>query len=445
MRNYWDAFLNSGWDSATTDPVDLRRVRTVTATAYLLFLLGVPYILRAYQWNIEIRMFSLPAAMFLMLMSILLLRRYRQLNLAAHLAPLALYIAGTGAVLTSGGINSIGVAWWLIVPLLAGLLVGLRPGVLWGVIVMLSYSLIYRLELEGFQFPDQAPEPHQRSEVLMQAWGAIAGVLIMMISYLSQLEFSERTLARQNQFLKQQIGRAEQAEEAAQRAAQAKTRFLANMSHELRTPLNSVLGFSQRLGKHASERLDSREAEAVSHIVQNGQRMLRLVDDLLDLSNIEAGSLSLSKSFMDLQQVLDRACRDTQPMAQQFGFVIKLNAGDEVLVYCDGKRIVQALSSVFLHCIRFADLDGIEVELGNLPQGALIQISYCGVPLSRQEQEQLFDRYNHLHSKSQREVDSSGLALPLAWELVSLHGGRLSLSQNDQSRVCFNLFLPAMG
>ena len=444
MRNQMDWLLNSGWESASTTPIELRRVRTLTASAYLLLLLGVPYLLRAFQWQIEVRMVAIPCAMLLMMASILLLRFTKKLYPASHLAPLALYVAGAGAIYTGGGIGSIATGWGLVVPLLAGLLVSLRTGLMWGILILLSLALVHFLQQQGMPFLDLTPPDSRPSQVLVQCFGVTAAILILMSSYLSQLEQSEKTLARQNHDLKLHIQRAEQAEEDAQRAVLAKTRFLANMSHELRTPLNSVLGFSQRLNKHVSGRLQKREIDALNHILINGQRMMRLLDDLLDLSRIEAGSMTLSKSPLELQQALDRAWREVEPEALRAGSNVKLVFGNSVQVIADGQRIVQVLISILAHSIKYSVKKTINVELGNLQQGGLIQVCYYAELLSPPEQLRLFDRYDHLHSKCAREAGSSGLALPLAWELVLLHGGKLTLHQDPTGLTCFNLFLPTV-
>ena len=110
--------------------------------------------------------------------------------------------------------------------------------------------------------------------------------------------------------------------------------------------------------------------------------------------------------------------------------------------YTHGEQITQAVGALVGHALMYARQGGVRVTLGEMPQGALIQVLYPG-ELSEADKRRLFDRYNHLHSQNGRDVGMSGLALALAQEHVLLHGGRIGVSADPAaSNVCFNLFLP---
>jgi signal transduction histidine kinase len=443
LENLVDRLLNCGWDPDKTDPVQMRRIRTTAATSLLLILVGIPFLLRAYEWHISLRMITVPAAILLSCCALVTLRVAKNFPISTQLVTLAVYVGGAGAILTSGGIGTSTLGWWMLVPLLAGLLRGLSSGLGWGVVVLMSIYACYWAQMNGIQFIDQTPLQHRLSQSLMQGLGITSAVLIFIGSYVSQIAHSERELAQHNKMLHAEVERAEQAERDLISAIHAKTRFLSNMSHELKTPLNSVLGFSQRLNKRALEKLDQREQDALGEVVSHAQQMLNLVNDLLDLSQLDSeGRLHAEKSQLDLKELLVRVRHEIQPVAQEFGLTVCLQETDSLIIQGDGRLLSKALASLLRHCVMYAQGDDIQLQIGELQQGVLVQMHYIGY-LSEADRNRLFDRYNHLHSKSTRQAGNSGLALALAAELVSLHGGRISVSCDEQGpQTCLNVFLP---
>lgn len=443
LERMLNQLLNSGWDEDQTDPVKLRRIRTVSGTAYLLILLGLPFLVRAYEWNIPLRMITVPAAMVLALSSMFVLGVVKNYSISTQLITLAIYVAGVGAVLTSGGVGTSAVGWWYLVPLLAGLLRGLGSGLSWGAIVLLSMYACYWAQMNGYQLPDLTPPDYAESQKLMQALGVTCAVLILVSNYLGQIEHSERVLAAHNERLARQVERAEAAEQDLLQAVASKTRFLANMSHEMKTPLNSILGFSRRLQQRAQDKLDEREQQALQQVVTHSGNMLVLVNDLLALAQLdEATTREPVRAQLDLKELLVRTVHEQAPVASDFGLALNMDAEQSVLIEANGEQITQVVGSLVRHALMYAESGVIRLMLGELPQGALIQIVYRGT-LSDEGKQRLFDRYNHLHSQSGRDLGMSGLALALAKEYVELHGGRITVNADPAaSNVCFNLFLP---
>jgi len=435
--------LNCGWDSEHTDPILLRRIRTTCATAYLLILVGIPFLLRAYEWHINLRMISVTSAILLAFSGLLVLGLLRNFEISTQLVTLAVYVAGAGAILTSGGIGTSTLGWWMLVPLLAGLIRGLGSGLGWGVMVLISIYLCYWAEQSGFRFPDLTPPEHLASQQLLQALGITCAVLILISNFLSQIGYSERQLAEHNQRLQLQVKRAEQAEQDLTRVLESKTRFLANMSHEMKTPLNSIVGFSRQLDKRIGPGLDERGQEAMHQVTKQSGAMLALVNDLLALAQLDKGEApSDERQTIDLKELLRRVVLELEPLLQSHQLRIDMDAEDSVMQSGNGDQLVQVVSSLLRHALAYAQGPVVQVTLGALPQGALLQVLYPGL-LQPHDQERLFDRYNHLHSQAQREVSMSGLAMALAHEHVLRHQGRISVNVDPAANtVCFNLFLP---
>lgn len=444
MRNLLDQYLNSGWSPTETPPTVLRRVRTLTAASSLLLVLAVPFLIRAYEWQISVRMVTVPVAMAVALVALVWLRVSRRIEAISHLAVLAVYIAGAGGIITAGGLATVTMGWWLLVPLLAGILLDLRGGLIWGVTVLLSCYGLFWLEQSGMMsFVDQTPSQYRASQSLIQSFGLVSAMLVLMSSFMWQIGYSERMLSEQNKDLVRQIQRAEEAERETQKAVQAKTQFLANMSHELKTPLNSILGFSRRLQGKVTEKLDERESSALQLVSRHGEHMLYLVDDLLELSQIDQKELILRRSPVNVQEMLTRVVGDLASLAEHYNLQINVSVPEHLELACDGTRITQVLSNLMRHCVKYADCGPIRVQAYE-GEGRCIYIEMdCpSVPLADREVIRMFDRYNHLHSRVDRDVGCSGLSLPLAAELVQLHGGELTVKVNNHNELQFQLRLP---
>jgi len=443
----FNQFLNWGWDPAATDPRQMRRVRTLVSACLLLILIGIPFIARAIQWDLPIRQAFLGTAVSFGLLALWLLRVQR-FTLSVHSLAFGVYLGGLNQYLTVGGLESGAVAWWLIVPLIGGLLMGLRTGLVWIVIALLSSLILFYLETHGHTFPNLTPPEARNAQRVVLVVGEFLAVLILMTAYLTQIETSERNLAQKNASLQQQVARAESAEAAAVEASAAKTRFLANMTHELRTPLNSILGFSRRVSQQLDAQLNERQRDGLQLVVDNGEQMLRLVSDLLELSELEAGKLQLGRSAMNLRETVSLLLPDMQRKAGQFGLDVVADAPlPEVLIHGDLSRLKRALETLLRHAVQYCPQGVIRVS-GQISGQAVaeqrwVMRVHCEQLCFNDEQlQRIFDRYDHLHSLSERPDLVSGLAMVLAREFVRRHGGDLQVSPHPQRGILYQLTLP---
>jgi len=436
-------FLNWGWDPATTDPQQMRRVRTLVSACLLLVLIGIPFIARAIQWDLPIRitLIGTGIALGVAALGLLWVRRF---TLSVHSMALGVYLGGLNQYITVGGMDSGAVAWWLIVPLIGGLLKGLRTGFVWVAICLLSSVILFYLENHGHTFPNLTPPEARNVQRVVQLVGEFLAVLVLMTAYLTQIETSERGLAQKNASLQQQVARAESAEAAAVAAAEAKTRFLANMTHELRTPLNAILGFSRRVSQQLDAQLNERQRDGLQLVVDNGEQMLRLVADLLELSDLEAGKLQLGRSAMDLRETVNLLLPDMQRKATQFGLDVMVETPlPEVLIHGDLSRLKRALETVLRHAVQYCPQGTIQVT-GQIVGDAtwMMQVHCQQLCFNDDQLQRIFDRYDHLHSLSERPDLVSGLAMVLAREFVRRHGGDLQVSQHPQQGTLYQLSLP---
>ena len=222
--------------------------------------------------------------------------------------------------------------------------------------------------------------------------------------------------------------------EAAERASRAKSQFLARMSHELRTPLNAMLGFTQLLEHDGADRLDRLQRERLGRIRSAGDHLLALIDEVLDLSALEAGSLPLALQPIELDPVLDEVRQWLAPLAAQAGVALQV-AATQAWVRADARRLRQVLANLISNAIKYnrrggrvalraqrARVDGVA--------GWELAVLDTGRGLSAEQQSHLFEPFNRLGAERDG-IEGRGIGLVTVHHLVQAMGGRLQL----QSRV----------
>lgn len=211
-----------------------------------------------------------------------------------------------------------------------------------------------------------------------------------------------------------------------ERASDIKSHFLASMSHELRTPLNSILGFSSRLQTSTSDQSE-RSVSALDTITRNSKHLLRLINDLLDISQIEAGVLTLKNQATNLNICIDEALDTIQSMAAQHGLKI-INTTDlshDKLVEADPVRVLQIILNLTSNAIKYGGNTDVEVWVDNGIRNSksyrCINVKDYGQGISATHQEQLFKKYSQANANER--IEGTGLGLALVSELMALHGG----------------------
>ena len=231
--------------------------------------------------------------------------------------------------------------------------------------------------------------------------------------------------------------RADMAEAAGARAAQlraelsnqAKTAFLSRMSHELRTPLNAMLGFTQLIQNDARERLQASDAERLDLVRQAGWHLLSLVNDVLDVSRIEAGSFDMRVSALALAPLLEDALQISEPLAKQSGVTMGAafrNTGT-VHVLADPVRLRQVLINLLSNAIKYNRPGGtVHVQLELRPESVVVAVVDSGLGMSAEQLEHLYEPFNRL-GRERGGIDGTGLGLALTRQLVGLMGGELQV------------------
>lgn len=233
--------------------------------------------------------------------------------------------------------------------------------------------------------------------------------------------------------------------EAAAVASDAKSRFLAAMSHELRTPLNAVIGFSELLLAEAFGPIGiPRYKEYVGNIHASGLRQLALISDLLDFSSIGAGQLQLKEEPLDLANLAAEAVRTLRPKADKTGLaLIEKYARHLPHVHADYRRILQVILNVIGNAVKFTPAGGV-VTISVMFDGdeMSVVVADTGIGMAESDIPKALDPFGQVDSRLSRKYEGAGLGLPLAQQLMKLHGGRLSLTSQINRGTTVKVSLP---
>lgn len=234
------------------------------------------------------------------------------------------------------------------------------------------------------------------------------------------------------------------AKEELERASKFKDQFLSTMSHELRTPLNAVLGFSDLLTEERYGPLNDRQRRYVSHIHTGGKHLLRLINDILDLSKIEAGRLQLAIENVPVRTAFGEVADAMRPLAEKKSHSLVVNTPKELSVRVDGVRFKQVLMNLIGNAIKFTP-EGGKIQLGARALGEVVRVEVrdSGPGIPPEEQQRIFEAF-YRSNQTEKIVEGTGLGLAITRRLVELHGGHLGLESQPGLGSCFYFTLPSV-
>ena len=237
------------------------------------------------------------------------------------------------------------------------------------------------------------------------------------------------------------LARADHRQRVAEAANLAKNEFLSRMSHELRTPLNAVLGFAQLMDLDADAPLAASQQRRVALIRQSGEHLLAMIDDLLDLTSIEAGRLPLALQLLDLRPLADDVLALVQAAATRHDLTLACE-GHGVQAWGDRTRLRQVLINLLSNAIKY-NRPGGQVRVRLLADGgqAVVQVHDTGLGLSAEDCAQLFQPFNRL-GQARGPVEGTGIGLTVTHHLVRLMGGQITVQSTPGVGSCFSVALP---
>ncbi|MDH5607463.1 MAG: response regulator, partial [Anaerolineae bacterium] len=228
-----------------------------------------------------------------------------------------------------------------------------------------------------------------------------------------------------------------------------KSEFLANMSHELRTPLNSIIGFSRVILKGIDGPINELQQQDLEAIHNSGQHLLDMINNILDLSKIEAGKMELSIEEIELKDIFDGVISTARGLVKEKNLQLLDNTGDSLpTVLADRTRVRQILLNLLQNATKFTDEGKIEVNFETItdPDSGMelgqISVTDSGIGISQEDQEKLFERFSQVDSSLTRKVGGSGLGLSITQHLVEMQGGKIWLKSKEGEGSTFYFTLP---
>ncbi len=224
-----------------------------------------------------------------------------------------------------------------------------------------------------------------------------------------------------------------------------KSEFLANMSHELRTPLNSVIGYAEMILMGVDGELNDDMREDVQAIYENGQHLLSMINDILDLAKIEAGRMSLDIHPLDLRPLLEDIASSAEGLLQKQGSSVELEIVVEdnlPLVPADPLRLHQILNNLVSNAIKFTEEGHIRIHARREGQWAVISVEDTGVGIPEEAREIIFEKFRQADGSYTRKAQGTGLGLAITRSLVEMHGGTLTLESEVGKGSTFTIRLP---
>jgi signal transduction histidine kinase len=264
-------------------------------------------------------------------------------------------------------------------------------------------------------------------------FGALAGQMNQMSRELHQLYEDQRRAAQQLRTLNVEL----------ERASKAKSDFLANMSHELRTPMNAILGFTEMILDDIYGDVPPQIREPVTDINTCGKQLLRLINDVLDLSKIEAGRMELALGEYSVEDVVTTVQSSLRSLAVEKGldFVATVQP-DTPLCFGDAKRITQCLMNLAGNALKFTKEGRVEIRVELQGEALLFGVSDTGIGIPPHQLEHIFEEFRQVDVTITQEFGGTGLGLSITKKFVELHGGRIWVESEAGKGSTFSFSVP---
>nr|WP_122416851.1 response regulator [Pseudomonas viridiflava] len=230
-----------------------------------------------------------------------------------------------------------------------------------------------------------------------------------------------------------------------QRSSKYKSEFLANMSHELRTPLNSSLILAKLLAENPTENLTAEQVKFAESIYSAGNDLLNLINDILDISKVEAGKLEVRPENSSVSRLVEGLRSLFQPLAteKRLQFTVEMQAGAPTMLYTDRQRLEQILKNLLSNAIKFTETGTVSMIVSRQPgSGIAFTVRDSGIGIAEEHQQSIFEAFRQADGTTNRRYGGTGLGLSISRDLAALLGGSISVTSAPGQGSIFTLVLP---
>ena len=258
-----------------------------------------------------------------------------------------------------------------------------------------------------------------------------------------ELEERAKLLEEKNQLIFDRNIEIQQKAEELALSTKYKSEFLANMSHELRTPLNSILLLSRLIAENLDENLNEEQIESARVIQSSGNGLLALIDEILDLSKIEAGKMEVDYEICEVQSLVKELEDLFKPLVKQKNITLKIELAEPVdTLETDPVKLNQILKNLLSNAIKFTSVGGVSLKISETNEWLTFEVKDTGIGISKDKQMLIFEAFQQEDGSTKRKFGGTGLGLSISRELVKLLGGQIKLESEPNKGSSFTIKLP---
>ncbi|QYF94520.1 response regulator [Massilia sp. PAMC28688] len=309
-----------------------------------------------------------------------------------------------------------------------------------------TQQLNEELQVQQEELRTANEELEEQSRVLEESQTILENQKAELEQSNEQLEDQARALDQRNEALGVAKVELEERARELQRASKYKSEFLANMSHELRTPLNSSLILAKLLSENAKGNLEPEQIQFANTIYAAGNDLLNLINDILDISKVEAGRLELAPETISLVSLADSMRMTFAPLAEQkhLSFTTEVDPAAPPSLHTDGQRLQQILKNLLSNAIKFTDQGQVSLTISGHDDGMIaFAVHDSGIGIAQDQQSIIFEAFRQADGTTSRRYGGTGLGLSISRDLAALLGGRIEISSTPGKGSTFTLVLPA--
>lgn len=415
------------------------RLSLIRGIIYISLVATFVFLIKAYVDDVLPRIFVTLLTMGALIIALSNYRRFP--NTSVQLILIMGYASFNVSIYTNGGFYAIAATALVIIPALA-LLIGTRLiAVGWLVIVALTFLAYFFANQNGYEFPNMTTQSKRDFHALLGLLGLLFGIFAIVFNFSRINSLYAENIAQHILTLKAESEKRRLAEQAAQKASEAKSFFLANMTHEIRTPLNGIVGVVDLLNDtelHGQQLLYVQTLNEASHL------LLEQVNDILDFSKIESGEFQIVIAPFSIRSCVSGLFSLFELSAQHKGLDFKTNITSSIpdMVASDEKCFRQVVSNLISNAIKYTPSGSINIDLDYKDGNIIFSCRDTGMGISNEAKKNLFEPFTQDSNKENTNIQGTGLGLSITKSICEIMGGKIELESERHAGSEFKVTIP---